>query len=226
MDSAEFTASMAKWIVTHHVNPENIVRDRIRREALSRQGLTDPAQRFPTNNKTQKGNWAEILLSEYVSASSNAKLLVFRLRYNPNVDQSMKGDDVLAFDLDSTPVRVLVGEAKFRSISSKQVVDELVSALNKSHSGNIPASLQFVADRLFDSGRNQLGAKVAACNALFAQGLLQLDYVGLLVSNKHTHTHVHNHAQSSIPRLAVISLALDNPSTFVTDSFARVAALI
>ena len=191
LQTVEFTGAMTQWIVTHHVNPEAIEQDRMQREALVRQGLADPARsRFPTNPKTQKGNWAEILLAEYIASSANAQLPVYRLRYNPNVDQSMKGDDVLAFDLDSNPVRVLVGEAKFRSTPSKAVVEELVNALIKSHSGNIPASLQFVADRLFESGNNELGAKVAGCNLLFAQGRLQLDYVGLLVSTRNAHRHV------------------------------------
>lgn len=223
---AGFTAAMTQWIINHHLSPETIERDRIRREALARQGLVDPAQRFPINASTQKGNWAEILLAEYMAASSNALLPVYRLRYNPNVDQSMKGDDVLVFDLDSNPVRVLVGEAKFRSTPSKQVIDDLIYSLEKSHSGNIPASLQFVADRLFDSGKSVLGARVAECNALFAQGHLQLDYIGLLVSSEKTHSHMQKNAQSSVPRLAVMSLSLANPCVFVTDSYAGAAALI
>ena len=154
--NAKFIAVMTQWILKHHVSPDALERDRLRREALARQGLIDPVQRFPVNSKTQKGNWAEILLAEYVAASSNAQLPIYRLRYNTNVDQSMKGDDVLAFDLESNPVRVLVGESKFRSTPSIQVVEELVRALEKSHSGSIPASLQFVADRLFESGNNEL----------------------------------------------------------------------
>ena len=215
-----FIAAMTQWIVNHHVSPDALERERVRRKALARQGLVDTVQRFPINLSTQKGNWAEILLAEYVATSSGAQLPVYRLRYNPNVDQSMKGDDVLAFDLDSDPVRVLVGEAKFRSTPSKAVVEELVGALVKSHSGNIPASLQFVADRLFESGKNELGAKVAECNALFAQGKLQLDYVGLLVSNRDVHRHVQRNAKSSVSRVAVISLGLANPEGIVTASFA------
>jgi hypothetical protein len=217
---------MARWIVTHHVKPEAIERDRIRREALARQGLIDPVQRFPVNPTTQKGNWAEILLAEYVAASSSSQLPVYRLRYNPNVDQSMKGDDVLSFDLDSNPVRVLVGEAKFRSTPTKAVVDELVGALVKSHSGNIPASLQFVADILFESGNNQLGEKVAACNALFAQGRLQLDYVGLLVSTKDAHRFMLTNAKSDVRRLAVMSLGLADPTGVVETSFVGAGAQI
>jgi hypothetical protein len=132
----------------------------------------------------------------------------------------MKGDDVLAFDLDSNPVRVLVGEAKFRSTPDKAVVEELVAALVKSHSGNIPASLQFVADLLFEAGNNELGEKVAACNALFAQGRLQLDYVGLLVSSRDAHRHVQKNAKSGVSRLAVISLGLADPEGIVAASFA------
>ena len=221
LQPAEFTAAMTQWIVTHHLSPEAIERDRIRCEALRRQGFVDPVQRFPINLSTQKGNWAEILLAEYVSASCAVKVPVYRLRYNPNVDQSMKGDDVLAFDLDSNPVRVLVGEAKFRSTPSKAVVEELVDALVRSHSGNIPASLQFVADRLFDSGNDELGSKVMACNGLFAQGRLQLDYVGLLVSTRGAHRHMERNAKSNVRRLAVISLGLSDPEGIVTASYVR-----
>lgn len=222
----ELIAVMTQWIVNHHISPESIARDRKRRDALERQGLQDPTRRLPLNTNTQKGNWAEILLAEYVAASCNAQLPVYRLRYNTNVDQSMKGDDVLAFDLNSVPVRILVGEAKFRSTSTKVVVDELIDALEKSHSGNIPASLQFVADRLFDSGLDELGAKVAECNTLFAQNRLQLDYVGLLVSNKYAHAHVSSNAQSNIQRLAVMSLDLADPEAIVSESYAKAAVVL
>lgn len=225
-EQAELMAAMVEWIVNHHVNQENVERDRRRREALERQGLDDPTQRLPCNASTQKGNWAEILLAEYVAASCNAQIPVYRLRYNPNVDQSMKGDDVLAFDLSSDPVRVLVGEAKFRSTSTKAVVGELVEALEKSHSGNVPASLQFVADRLFDSGLDELGTKVAECNILFAQNRLQLDYVGLLVSNEKAHAHMSSKARSDIQRLAVMSLALPNPEQVVVDCYAQAAVVL
>ena len=221
-----FTNAMAQWIVTHHVSPEAIERDRVRRESLARQGLVDPVKRFPINPSTQKGHWAEILLAEYVAESSHALLPVYRLRYNPNVDQSMKGDDVIAFDLDSNPVRVIVGEAKFRSTPSRAVVEELVGGLIKSHSGNIPASLQFVAERLFEAGNKELGDKVAACNALFALGRLRLDYVGLLVSSRDAHPHVQRNAKSGLSRLVVMSLGLADPEVVVTASFATAGALV
>jgi hypothetical protein len=221
LDPAMFAKDCAQWIVNHHMSQEVIERDRARRDALKRQGFQDPVKRFPTNESTRKGNWTEILLAEYVQAAGSLSLPVYRLRYNPNVDQSMKGDDILAFDLDSDPVRVVVGEAKFRGKSSKAVVEEIVESLQKSHAGNIPASLQFVADRLYESGKVELGSKVAKCNELIALGKLSLGYIGLLVSDANAHWHVAANGQSTLTRLAVISLACACPEQLVIDAFAH-----
>jgi len=51
-------------------------------------------------------------LAEYLSSTTDAQLPIYRLRYNTNPDQSMKGDDVLLFDLDAEPVRIIIGESR------------------------------------------------------------------------------------------------------------------
>ena len=182
-DVDQFVAAMRDCLRAHHSRPEDMDRDRLRRDAYARQGLTLPLTRFPKNPTTRKGNWAEILLCEYVTASSNADLPVYRLRYNPNVEQSMKGDDVLAFDLEANPVRIIVGEAKFRGTSSKQAVTEIIESLERSFQGGLPASLQFVADRLMQEGNEVLGRRIEECADLFVKNRLQIDHVGLLASN-------------------------------------------
>ena len=74
-------------------------------------------RRFPINSTTRKGNLAEVVLAEVRGRGIRRESAeVYRLRYNPNVDQSMKGDDVLAFDLDAKPVRIIVGEARFGAV--------------------------------------------------------------------------------------------------------------
>lgn len=219
IQSGEFLSVMRQWIRTHHVSPENMERDRRRREALARQGFAVTNNRFPTNSNTQKGNWGEILLAEYLSSSCNTQLPVYRLRYNPNIDQSMKGDDVLAFDLDSNPVRIIVGEAKFRATPSKQVVEEMVESLTKSHLGGTPVSLGFVVDRLFTEGNEKLGERVDECNILFAQGRLKIDHVGLLISNMNAAANVRQNANASIHRLAVMSLGLKAPNETVSSCY-------
>lgn len=218
-DVDQFVAAMRECLRTHHSRPEDLERDRLRREALARQGLSLPLTRFPTNPATRKGNWTEILLCEYVAASCNADVPVYRLRYNPNIDQSMKGDDVLAFDLEADPVRIVVGEAKYRGTSSKKAVTDIIESLEKSFRGGLPASLQFVADRLIREGNEELGKRIEACADLFVRNRLQIDHVGLLASNHMAPTHVEKNAKSSLRRLAVISMTLSDGEALVNSCF-------
>lgn len=216
-------AALRQMVETHHSSAEALERSRRHHEAMARLGFA-PEQsrlkRYPTSPTTQKGNLAEVVLAEYVRASSALTLPVYRLRFNPNVDQSMKGDDVLAFDLDADPVRIVVGEAKFRATSTVTAVNEIVAALGRSVKGGVPTSLQFVADRLFEEGHAELGGRVMQCALLFARGLLRLDYVGLLVSDTQASARVHSATTNSVRRLAMISLNLDDPDGLVGPCFA------
>lgn len=127
-------------LVDHHASPQALRRTEQHREAMKRIGFgaaQKQLRRFPSNLTTQKGNLAEIVLAEYVVAANGLSLPVYRLRYNPNVEQSMKGDDVLAFDLDSNPVRIVVGEAKFRGTPSKAAVTDIVKGLLRSYKGGV-----------------------------------------------------------------------------------------
>src|SRR6266508_193762 len=216
-------AGIRELLVQHHASPEMIERTRQRREALRRLGfgaaLERLPQRFPTNSTTRKGNLAEIVLAEYIVTAADAKLPIYRLHYNPNVEQSMKGDDVLAFDLDANPVRVIVGEAKYRSASSTTVVRELVDSLSRSYKGGLPASLQFVADRLFEAGQVDLGERVLECASLFLLGQLRFDYVGLLLSDTKSAERVDSATPDSLRRLVMISLGVETPDSLVDDCY-------
>ena len=218
-DVEQFVAVMREWLRTHHSRPEDLERDRIKRDALSRQGFSLPTSRFPSNPTTRKGNWTEVFLCEYVVASCNADLPVYRLRYNPNIEQSMKGDDVLAFDLESNPVRIIVGEAKFRGVSTKTAVTDIIESLERSERGGLPASLQFVADRLIQEDNEKLGRRIEECAMLFVRDKLQIDHVGLLASNHLAPTHIERNAKSSSRRLAVISMSLSDGESLVESSF-------
>lgn len=218
-DLNQFVGAMRAWIRDHHARPEDLIRDAARKNALLRQGFKIGQSRFPRDSNTRKGNWAEILLCEYVKSSCRAGLPVYRLRYNPNIEQSMKGDDVLAFDLNADPVRIIVGEAKFRATSSKAAVIEIVEALERSHHGGLPASLQFVADRLFQEGNEELGRRIEECADLFVRDRLRIDHLGLLASNHSAPTHVKEHASSSVPRLAVMSIHLSDGDNLVESCF-------
>jgi hypothetical protein len=205
-------------LVQHHASAGALKRTKEHRKAMKRLGL-DAEQarlgRFPSNASTRKGNLAEIVLAEYVVAANGVVLPVYRLRYNPNVDQSMKGDDVLAFDLDVKPARIIVGEAKFRGTSSAAAVKEIVEGLLRSYKGGVPASLQFVADRLFEAGDDDLAGRVLDCATLFALGELRIDYVGMLLSDAKAAERVNDATPGSLRRLAMLSLGVQDPDSLV-----------
>lgn len=216
--------SLRAMLRKHHASPEALRRTEEHREALKRLGLDNELarlRRFPTNTSTQKGNLAEIVLAEYVVAATGVTLPVYRLRYNPNVDQSMKGDDILAFDLDAKPPRIVVGEAKFRGTSSPAAVREIVADLLRSYKAGVPASLQFVADRLFEAGEIDLGSRVLNCARLFALGELRIDYVGMLLSDTKSAERVDEATPDSLRRLAMISLGVKDPDALVTACYAN-----
>lgn len=74
------------------------------------------SRKLPRNVNTRKGNAVEVLMTEYSLAAIDKTDLTYshRFRYNPNVDQSMKGDDMLIVDFsDEANPTIYIGEAKF-----------------------------------------------------------------------------------------------------------------
>lgn len=209
-------------LIQHHASPEMIARDNRKIASLNALGYSlDDAnvQRFPTHSDTQKGNLTEVFLAEYICASSGADLPIYRLRHNPNVEQSMKGDDVLAFDFRDKRPRIIIGEAKFRGVPSKKAVEEIIKGLNSSYRGGLPTSLQFVADRLYESGQNALADQVESCVLNMANGNLDLNYAGILLSNQNSANPINAHADSNIRELVMISLSMSKPNELVTACF-------
>ncbi|ETT61796.1 hypothetical protein BSK66_24760 [Paenibacillus odorifer] len=216
-----FLDHMTVALQNHHISPEALERRRDLIESLRIIGAPMPLSPHPRNLSTQKGNFAEVFLAEYLCETTGAELPIYRLRYNPNIEQSMKGDDVLLFDLDSDPVRIIVGESKFRGVPDKQAVVDIVDGLVRSNKAGLPISLMFVAERLFEAGNSELAKKVQNCAILFVTNQLQIHYVGLLMSNHNTRRIVNTHASSELHNLLIISLNFESPETIVQQAFAR-----
>lgn len=209
-------------LIEHHVSAAMIAQDRRKIKNLRALGYPiDEAsvRRFPTSDTTRKGNLAEVFLAEYICAASGACLPVYRLRYNPNIEQSMKGDDVLAFDFTSKRPHIIIGEAKFRGTPSKKAIQDIVSGLVRSHQAGLPASLQFVADRLYELNQIELADRVEDCSIKMAQGRLDLSYVGLLLSDDKSKSKVHDHTTAELRSLVMISLGIDAPGNLVEVCF-------
>lgn len=124
----------------------------------------------PTNADSRRGHLAEILACEFTRNQFGYDLPVHRLRYNPNPDQSMKGDDILGFRFATNHQdihNVLVGEAKYRSQYSSTAVVEAHNALYQGFRP-YPVSLEFVSTILFLEGNREKSDQIRQIKNLLA----------------------------------------------------------
>lgn len=178
----------------------------------------DKVRKTPVNLVTQKGNLTEIILCEYVCATTRKELkYVYRFRYNPNVDQSMKGDDMLLIDDDADEIRVFLGEAKYRKKPDKKAIEDIVKALTKEKQ---PISYTFVIDILMkDPETTELGVKLEDFVRKAIKSGGDITYVGLLLGSTGTATKAENHIMNDNPRFLFISLEIADPEMVITESF-------
>lgn len=222
IDSNEtFINYMIPLLNKHHISEDSFNRKKELIKSLKIMNLPPNISIYPKNNLTQKGNFAEIFLAEYLQETTDTHMPIYRFRYNTNIEQSMKGDDVLLIDLDSNPVRIIVGESKFRGISSKKAVTDIVDGLRRSSIGGLPVSLNFIADRLFEKGENVMGQKVLNCNMLFAENKIQIDYVGFLMSKKDVAIRINSCTANDLHNLLMISLGMESPNDIIEQSFLK-----
>ena len=100
---------ISDWLIKHHLSEKKQLR---LKKLYTKYGYGEIHQNlkpFPTSDKTKKGNCTEVILAEYLSEVTKLELLVFKFRYNPNIDQSMKGDDVLILNPKKLTEKIIVG---------------------------------------------------------------------------------------------------------------------
>ena len=133
-------------------------------------GLALKGDQRPLTNEIRRGHLAEILACEFARERLGYDVPVHRLRYNPNPDQSMKGDDILGFRFASdheVGYGVLIGEAKYRSTYVSEVVIEAYEALQRGFRP-YPISIDFVATILDLEGDRARASQVRQIKHLLA----------------------------------------------------------
>lgn len=218
---------LAEWIFKHHISDSKLRAWRKQRlkEIYQKHGLDSQISTlppwFPKSDTTKAGNATEVLMSEYLESSSGLTLLIFRLRYNPNVDQSMKGDDALCFNRANIFEKVLVGESKFRSTAAGAAVDEILEWMNTNR--RYPVSIGFVAEIIENEDADLseqlylLEADIHArkCSVINAGFFLSQPTISASgVAKVSDGRFKPNHEQA-----VLISLGLDNPKEIVEKAF-------
>lgn len=230
-DQRDFAVeAIADFIIQHHVDSKKIDRIASRKhEILKKYNLNkideylETQSFFPTHDDTKTGNGTEIILSNYVQATSGLKLFAYKLTYNPNVEQSIKGDDCLLFNKENLTERVIVGEAKFRSTPGPQAVRDIIN--NSEGAKKLPISLPFISKHFTAIGDETMAAAIEDLQYELRNGKVPVINVGLLLSTKShlrsrdTAQQVDYYLDSKNPSLIVLSLGVDDPKQIIDRAF-------
>lgn len=214
---------IAEWLVLYHLSEAKKNLLNRKKEILEKYDFAEYARMlhvFPQTDKTKKGNLGEVILTEYLSQTTGISILIYKLRYNPNVDQSMKGDDVLLVD----EKRIIVGESKFRSTANKQAVDKTAETMKTSLS--LPLSLGFIADRLYEQGLIDLSEQIQEIQINLGKTDIDIKNAALLLSTADIGTYVEKNMDSTNQDFTLISLGMNDPAGFMEAAFKRAYDLL
>lgn len=211
---------IANLIIKHHILPERIDSISKKKRILDKYAFNDYVEKqhlIPRNRTTQRGNLGEILLGEYLEKVTDNKLYIYRLRYNPNVEQSMKGDDVLLLNEENPYSKVYTGESKFRTRPDKSAVDELCKEYGKDIVR--PLSIGFTINLFYSMGKIDEAELLEELLYKIANNEVEIINVGLLLSNQNASRNIENHMISKHPKFGAISMNIVNPDVFSDTSF-------
>lgn len=206
---------LADMIKEHHILPERLDYLKKKKSILNKYDFSEFVKSqnlLPTEQKTQRGNLGEIILGEYLERVTDNEVIINRLRYNPNVEQSMKGDDILLLNKDNPFLKVYTGESKFRTTPSQSAVEELTKEYGKQITR--PLSIGFTTNLLYTMGRFEEAEILEELSSKIAKDEIDIVNIGLLISNHNAANHIESHLVSSNPNFAVISMNIRNPDAF------------
>jgi len=220
--------ALIEWLGTkifeHHHSEYRIKKLKENFGTLGFKKYAEQNRKLPVADRTKKGNATEILLSEYIEGSLGKKLVkVFKLKYNPNADQAMKGDDTLLVDVvtdrKNTKVRLYLGEAKFRKTPTSAVVKTISKSLSKDKK---PLSYSFIVDELGRSDATKLLADLLDTFLIDEiKGKGDLIYTGFLLSNTDTFKVVEANLNSDNPFFVLVSVGIEDPEGLITKAFEK-----
>lgn len=218
---------MARKIIHHHYAPFRINKLKEKFGSLGFEKYAAQHRKLPLADKVKKGNATEVLLTDYLQTTQGKEFIkVFKLRYNPNVDQAIKGDDTLMVDLFEEngveKVKIYLGESKFRGTPQKVVIEEITNSLSKD---TLPLSYTFLVEEISKTNES-LASKLDDFIVEDIKDKGDLIYAGLLLSNTNTSRTVENNLNCDNPNLVFISVGIDDPEGFIDSVFEKAEELI
>ena len=109
---------------------------------------------LPTAKRTQSGDLAELLGTEYVNGETKFTVPLKKLQYKSDREMAMRGDDIIGIDVSGARPLVLKGECKSRINLTAATVKQAATGLDR-HGGRPNAStMAFITKRLYAAGKD------------------------------------------------------------------------
>lgn len=221
---------LARKLIVHHYSDDRLNKLKQKFGQLGFPAYAEQHRKLPRADRTMKGNAIEILLIEYIEGCQGKQLIKnYKLRYNPNVDQAIKGDDTLLINLfkdqnNQDAIKIFLGESKFRATSSAQAVTQISDSLQSSKK---PISYSFLVDEL---RRDPATADIANLLDNFIVDEIKqkgdITYAGLLFSDANTSNYVENNLNNNNETLVFLSMGINNPAMLITAAFQEAERLL
>lgn len=219
----------AEWIVIRHVSKGKLKLLDEKRKTLSPEAFkkyVNGLGYLPKIDTTRKGNLGEILLAKYLEEITGyTSFGIYRLAYSTNVDQSMKGDDVLLFNPNNIAHEAICGECKVRKRPDKEAIEDIVNNLQGNN--RFPTSVTFYSTILDLLGRNEIVEALDELQVNISLGQVSMRKVGFFLSKRNAvFAKVKKKLKAKDPDFAFIALGIDNVQQFVDDAYEKANNLL
>jgi len=140
----------------YYIDPQSIA------GTLARLGKNAAAQKLltkiPEAKKIRSGDLGEVLATDYIEESTEYTVPIRKLRWRDHRNMAMRGDDVIGITVDQQhqTIKFLKAEAKANKALSRKVLQEARAELDLDEGFPAPHALEFVADRLRETGNQAL----------------------------------------------------------------------
>lgn len=114
--------------------------------------------KLPEMKKIRSGDIGEIITTDYIDEKTGYSVPIKKLRWKDHRNMAMRGDDVigLLINQESQTIKFLKAEAKSNQSLSRNVLQKAREELDLNEGLPSPHALEFVAERLRETGKQEL----------------------------------------------------------------------
>ncbi|PHQ60744.1 MAG: hypothetical protein COC08_06990 [Maribacter sp.] len=156
----KFVDELVDMLPDYYVDPLSIARtlDRLGKPAAAAKLRT----KLPEVKRIRSGDIGEIIATDYIEEKSAYSVPIKKLRWKDHRNMAMRGDDVIGLLIspETQTIRFLKVEAKSNQALSRDVLSKARVELDLDEGFPAPHALEFVAERLRETGEQDLADSI------------------------------------------------------------------